>query len=103
MEKALQVCAVLSVAVCFAGIVFVAATASSQHDAAMSFKEVVVGFKSFNPLSFVAFGVLLTIASPFAWVAAAIVGFVTTKRAFFSFLSFLVLLLMLLSVVVTSR
>ena len=103
LEKALRVSAAVSVAVCFVGVVIVAATASSQYDAAMPAKELLVGLKSFNPLRVVAFGVMLTIASPFAWVAAAIVSFVTTKKAFFSFLSILVLLLMLLSVVVTFR
>ena len=103
LEKALRVSAAVSIGVCFIGIVIVAATASSQYDAAMSANELLVGLKSLNPLSVVTFGVLLAIASPFAWVAAAIVSFVATRKAFFSFLSILVLLLMLLSVVVTSR
>lgn len=103
LEKALQMCAIVSVSVCCIAVLLVVATEWLPFDAAMPLKELLTGLKSFNPLSFATFGVLIVIASPFVWVAAAIVSFATSKKVFHSLLSALVLLLMLVSIVVASR
>ncbi|MGZ4926577.1 MAG: DUF1634 domain-containing protein [Halobacteriota archaeon] len=93
-------CSAVSMSVCLIGIVLFAASPTSRSDAPMPLKDILVGLKSPNPASFTAAGVLLTIASPFAWVAVTSVHFAARRNLLYSFISGLVLSLMLLSLAV---
>jgi len=97
-EKTLMVSSVVSVSVCFVGIMLFAANPSLQSNTAIRPTELLVGLRSFGPPSITALGILLMIASPFVWVGAAIVSFVTKRDVIYSFLSGLVLFIMLLSI-----
>ena len=97
-EKTLLVSSAVSISVCLVGIMPFAANPSSQTDIAIRPTELLGGLRSFGPPSITAFGVLLMIASPFFWVGAAIVSFITRRDLIYSFLGGLVLFIMLLSI-----
>ena len=78
-----------------------AANPSLYNDSAIRPADILVGLRSFGPPSITAFGVLLMTASPFVWVGAAIVSFITKRDVVYSFLSGLVLFITLLSLVVS--
>jgi uncharacterized membrane protein len=100
LDRTLLLCSAVSVSVCLIGIVLFAASPASRSDVPVPLKDLFVGLESLSPASITAAGVLLTIASPFAWVAVASVRFATRRNLLYSFISGLVLSLMLLSIVV---
>ena len=100
-EKTLLVSSAVSISVCLVGIMLLAANPGSYNDTAIRPTDLLVGLRSFDPSSITASGVLLMIASPFLWVAAAIASFTTKRDVVYIFLSGLVLFIMLLNIVVS--
>ncbi len=97
----LRLCATLSVSLGFVGIVLYAAIGANA-DVGVPLGDIFRGLLSLDPASVMSISIIALVASPFIWVATALIAFILNKNAFYACLGCIILLLMGAALVLTS-